>query len=129
VKQVLLDTHALLWFVFDDARLSDTAAATIENERVTKLLSKASLWEITIKTQIGKLNLGMSLTDFFERFIINREIELIDIELGHLVVYQTLPLHHRDPFDRLLAAIARKLNIPIVSADSCFSKYDVKVIW
>jgi PIN domain nuclease of toxin-antitoxin system len=129
VNQILLDTHAFLWFVFDDSRLSSSAAKTIEDARVTKLLSVVSLWEIVIKSQIGKLKLGMTLEDFFNRNVTKRELELVDIELRHLLAYDALPLVHRDPFDRLLAAKARVLNVPILSADSVFAHYDVKLVW
>ena len=126
---VLLDAHAYLWFVFDDPRLSPAAANKIENPRVTKLLSVVSLWEIAIKLQIGKLELGMPLAEFFDEFITARELDLVDIELSHLLAYDALPLEHRDPFDRLLIAQARVLKVPVVSADPSFQKYNVQVLW
>jgi PIN domain nuclease of toxin-antitoxin system len=126
---MLLDTHAFLWFVFDDPRLSLRAAETIEDARIAKLLSVVSLWEIVIKSQLGKLSLGMALSDFFDRYVTLREVELIDIELPHLLAYDALPLVHRDPFDRLLVAQARVANVPICSADSVFSQYDVELVW
>ena len=67
MTRILLDTHAFLWFVFDDARLSPKAAEIIEDIETTKVLSVVSLWEIVIKAQIGKLSLGMALADFFEK--------------------------------------------------------------
>lgn len=129
MKRVLLDTHAYLWFVFDDPRLSPKAAETIQSQRVTKLLSMASLWEIVIKTQIGKLTLGLPLPEFFDRYVTQRDLEVVDIELGHLLVYHALPLKHRDPFDRLLVAQARGLKAPIVTSDPSFSQYDVRIVW
>jgi PIN domain nuclease of toxin-antitoxin system len=129
VSRILLDTHALLWFVFDDPRLSSRAAATIEDARVDKILSVASLWEIVIKSQVGKLCLGMALSDFFERHVTRRELELIDIHLRHLMEYDALPLVHRDPFDRLLVAQARVMSTPILSADSALAQYDIEVVW
>lgn len=129
MNRLLLDTHAFLWFLFDDPRLSPRAARTIEDARISKVLSVASLWEIVIKSQLGKLSLGMALADFFDRYITGRELVLMDIELSHLLVYETLPLAHRDPFDRLIVAQARAANIPLCSGDKVFSKYEVELIW
>jgi PIN domain nuclease of toxin-antitoxin system len=129
VTRILLDTHSFLWFVFDDPRLSPLAAQTIENPKVVKLLSVVSLWEITIKSQLGKLKLGMKLSDFFEQFISKRELEVIDIELRYLLAYDQLPLHHRDPFDRMLLSQASVQEIPILSADTALAKYDIELVW
>ncbi len=127
--QALLDTHALLWFLFDDARLSERACEVIEDPKTEKLLSVASLWEIVIKMQLDKLHLGMSPETFFADFIRGRLLALIPIELPHLLAYHALPLVHRDPFDRLLIAQAQVLGVPIVTADGAFSGYDVETIW
>ncbi len=129
MKHVLLDTHAFLWFVFDDPRLSSRAASLINRSDVEKTLSIASVWEIVIKEQLGKLQLGMSIGKFVRDFIDGRELTLLDIELSHLLEYSSLPLTHRDPFDRLLVAQARSLGIPIVTADKKLSSYGVKLLW
>jgi len=129
VTAVFLDTHAFLWFVFDDPRLSAAAARTIEDTAVTKLLSVISLWEITIKRQVGKLQLGMELDAFFEEHVTSRELELVDLELSHLLAYDALPLIHRDPFDRLLLAQAKVMDVPIVTIDPQFAEYEARVIW
>lgn len=129
MKEILLDTHAFLWFIFDDPRLSAKAAKIIEDRKISNLLSVVSLWEITIKSQLGKLHLGMKLEHFFTQYVSGREIELIDIELPHLLTYDGLPLFHRDPFDRLLVAKAIWMNIPILSADPVLASYDVQVVW
>ena len=129
MNRILLDTHAFLWFIFDDPRLSSTAAAMIEDAGMTKLLSTVSLREIVIKSQVGKLKLGMALSVFFEQYITERELELVEIELQHLLTYDALPLVHRDPFDRLLLATAGVMNVPILSADSALSQYKVKIFW
>lgn len=129
MKRVLLDTHALLWFLFDDPRLGSRASAVIEDPAVDKLLSVASLWELTIKVQLGKLELGMSLEAFFEDFVRGRLLEVLPIELSHLLAYGALPLRHRDPFDRLLVAQAHVLRLPIVTVDRSFAAYEVRTIW
>lgn len=129
MSEVLLDTHAFLWFLYDDPRLSMAAATLIEDEAVKKVLSVASLWEIVIKAQLGKLSLGMALETFFDNHVLNRDLGLLDIDLRHLLAYDQLPLLHRDPFDRLLVAQARVLGLPIVTSDPVFARYDVQVIW
>lgn len=126
---LLLDTHAFLWFVFDDERLSDAAANAIADPDREQTLSIASLWEITIKRQLGKLELGMELAGFFTETVQRRLLRLLPLELDHLTAYDRLPLHHRDPFDRLLVAQAAVLGAPIVTADPSFDAYGVDVVW
>ena len=129
MSRLLLDTHALLWFVFDDPRMSSTAAALIEDPGSTKLLSMASLWEITIKVQLGKLVLGMDLATFFREHVELRDMGLVPLDLAQLLAYGGLPLHHRDPFDRLIIAQAQVLNVPLISAERAFAGYDIEVLW
>ncbi len=129
MSRFLLDTHAFLWFLFDDPRLSQRAADLLGNPDVDKALSIVSVWEIVIKVQIGKLNLGMQVEAFLNVHVRGVELELVEIELPHLVAYSRLPLRHRDPFDRLLVAQAQTLDIPIVTADAAFSRYSVETVW
>jgi PIN domain nuclease of toxin-antitoxin system len=129
VSRVLLDTHAFLWFVFDDSRLSGKAAERIADRDTISLLSIGSLWEIAIKSQLGKLDLGMELAEFFRRFVEEREIERLEIRIADVVAYGRLPLLHRDPFDRLLVAQAQNLEVPIVTSDPRFAPYGVPVLW
>ncbi len=129
MKRVLLDTHAFLWFVFDDQRLSKSAQAVILDPKVEKILSIGSLWEIVIKTQLEKLRLGMSIEDFVEDHIVGRILTLLPIEPPQLLTYFELPLHHRDPFDRLLVAQALTLDLPIVTGDLKFKAYGVNIVW
>ncbi len=124
-----MDTHALLWFVFDDPRLSDKAAALIEQPDVEKNFSIASVWEIVIKEQLGKLCLGMPVDEFVHEYIEKRDLNVIDITLPHLITYSALPLAHRDPFDRLLVSQAQTIKIPIVTADKQLSRYSVELVW
>jgi PIN domain nuclease of toxin-antitoxin system len=129
VSALLLDTHVLLWFVFGDNRLSSRALECIEARSTTVHLSTISLWEIVIKTQIGKLGLGMPVERFFRELLTGRDLELVDLELSHLIVYEKLPLLHRDPFDRLLVAQAKVLGVPLLSADAALGGYDIEIIW
>ena len=91
-------------------------------------LSVASLWEITIKHQIKKLELGISLEELFE-FVDRNQIEIILINYLHLIQLSSLPLHHGDPFDRLIIAQAISENLKLISKDSIFQKYQVDLIW
>ena len=129
MTRVLVDTHAFLWFVFDDPRLSNAAAEVLSDQGVRKLISIASLWEITVKVQLGKLGLGMSLEAFLAELVVGRELDVVPIELEHLLVYGELPLLHRDPFDRLLVAQSKALDVPVLTADPSFAQYGVKVSW
>jgi PIN domain nuclease of toxin-antitoxin system len=129
VTEVLLDTHALLWFVFDDPRISPTAAEMIADGSVTKYLSVISLWEIVIKSQLGRLRLGMPIQGFFSQYISGSDLSLVDIELSHLLAYDALPLIHGDPFDRILLAQAKVLSQPILSADPMMARYGIDVLW
>ena len=129
MSSVLLDTHAYLWFVYDDSRLSKKADKIISNDNVKKYLSIASLWEIAVKQQIGKLELGMDFEKFLHDFVLTREIDILAIDPSHLVAYASLPLLHRDPFDRLLIAQAQVEDLPIITTDKRFLPYEVMVTW
>jgi PIN domain nuclease of toxin-antitoxin system len=129
MTRILLDTHAFLWFVFDDPRLSQKAVKAISDPKLEKLIGIASLWEIVIKSQIGRLKLGTTIETFFRNQVQERTVEVIPMEIGHLVTYDRLPLLHRDPFDRVLIAQALSLGVPIVTSDKIFSKYGVRVVW
>ncbi|PSR17400.1 PIN domain nuclease [filamentous cyanobacterium CCP3] len=126
--RILLDTHTFLWFVNDSPELSTDAAELLESD-VDLLLSTASLWEIAIKVNLKKL----SLPDDYERFIPQQialnDIEVLPIAIDHLNVVAKLPLHHRDPFDRMLIAQAMQEGIQVVSVDTKFDAYSVERKW
>lgn len=129
MNRLLIDTHAYLWFVFDDERLSPGASAAIADAAIVKALSVASLWEIAIKVSLGKLELGTSLDRFLADEVEGREIELLAIKNTHLTRVAGLPFHHRDPFDRLLIAQALVEGLSIATADPRFAAYGVRTIW
>jgi PIN domain nuclease of toxin-antitoxin system len=126
--RLLLDTHTFLWFIDDNPRLSARAKALLESD-ADLLLSVVSLWEISIKVSIGKLALVQPYNIFMPQQLTANAIEVLPISLAHLGVVATLPFHHRDPFDRLLAAQAMIEQLPIVSIDSAFDAYSVKRLW
>jgi PIN domain nuclease of toxin-antitoxin system len=127
--KVLLDTHALLWFLFGDQRLSDPGKAIIADIQNVALVSTATLWEIAVKVNLGKLELEGSYEEFLLRSLYEEECTLLPISLDALTTLARLPLHHRDPFDRLLIAQAIAENVPIMTRDVAFSDYPVDIIW
>jgi PIN domain nuclease of toxin-antitoxin system len=126
--KILLDTHTFLWFVNDSVQLSLEAKSLLESE-VDLYLSIASLWEIAIKVRTGKMTLPKPFDEYLPQQIQLNEIEVLPIDLRHLSVITTLPLHHRDPFDRLLIAQAMVEQAMIVSADVAFDQYGINRSW
>jgi PIN domain nuclease of toxin-antitoxin system len=124
----LLDTHAFLWFASGDTQLPLSVCNKIKDVNHPCYLSIASLWEITIKHQIGKLSLNSTLGELFE-FLVRNEIEIIDITLEHLLSLSKLPNVHSDPFDRLIISQALSENLTIITRDKIFKKYKVKQQW
>lgn len=126
---ILLDTHAFLWFVWADPLLSRTARTIIEDPANRKLLSVASCWEIAIKAGNGKLTLGALTSVFIPRELALNNIELLEVSLAHATAVESLPQHHRDPFDRLLISQALTDQLPIVSVDGVLDPYGITRIW
>ena len=129
MTNLLLDTHTLLWFFWDDPQLSLNAKTVIENPDNRKLISIASCWEIAIKVGLGKLNLGEPSRSFLHREITRNNFELLPISLDHATLVEGLAPHHKDPFDRLLVAQSMVESVPFVSADVVFDQYGVTRIW
>lgn len=127
--RLLLDTHTFIWYVTDDPKLSNTAKQLINEGSNDVLLSKASIWEMAIKHSTGKLNFETSFDLFVEQQVRLNAIEVLNIEINHLTAVATLPLYHRDPFDRLLIAQAIVEKLPIVGADAAFDAYAVQRLW
>jgi PIN domain nuclease of toxin-antitoxin system len=126
---ILLDTHAFLWFVWDDEHLSQTAKDAITDPNNRKLVSVASVWEIAIKVSLQKLDLGMPYLPFMESQLAINLFEILSLTLEQGAEVSRLPFHHRDPFDRLMIAQSMCEQIPIVSADPAFDAYSIKRIW
>jgi PIN domain nuclease of toxin-antitoxin system len=125
----LLDTHAFLWWVEGTPALGRRARAAVANPDNEVFLSMASCWELAIKLSLGKLRLTQRLDRFIPEQVTVNSFSLLPIELRHVVGVADLAFHHRDPFDRVLAAQALQDQLAIVSSDRVFRKYGVTVIW
>jgi len=126
--KLLLDTHTFLWFVNDNPKLSNRLKDLIEDTNNVSYLSVASLWEMSIKFNLGKLTLEPNYEEFIEREVTGSTIQILNIELEHLKINATIPFYHRDPFDRLIIAQSMVEDIPIVSVDSAFDQYSITLI-
>jgi PIN domain nuclease of toxin-antitoxin system len=125
----LLDTHALLWFVNADRRMSAAARAVIEDARNDLLFSVISAWEIVTKVRRGKLDVGELPDQFIRRHLRQLGLRILPLRLRHVLRLSDLPEHHRDPFDRLLVAQAQAEAIPIMTIDAQLRRYAVEIVW
>ncbi len=124
---ILIDTHILLWYAKGDPRLSSSIRANLEHPQTTCYVSKASLWEITIKVALGKLDLIGSFDDFIDE-LPWQGFHLLDINVDDLRTLYTLPFRHGDPFGRLIIAQALSRRWPVVSDDAKFRQYSSQLI-
>ncbi len=123
----LLDTHIFLWFIEDNKKLAHLVKQEISNLNNNIFLSKATLWEIIIKTSIGKLELDKEL-DEIEKAIAFYNLILLDINFSHLKKLFLLEHYHRDPFDRMIIAQAISEDLIVISDDPFFKQYPVKLM-
>lgn len=125
---LLIDTHALIWFVAGDRRLGKAARAAMEHDRARLHISAVSVWELVIKAARGRIDLRFPV----QRYLADRLDEgyaVLRVEGTHAAAVEHLPFHHQDPFDRLLVAQALSERMPIVTRDRVFKKYGVDVVW
>ncbi len=127
--RLLLDRHTLLWYLLDDPRLSEAARDAIADPLNDIDVSPASYWEIAIKIGLKKYALPEPYDVFMKRELAENRFRILPIEPRHTTVLMTLPLHHRDPFDRRLVALAMIEDIPLVSADSILDAYPIRRQW
>ncbi len=125
----LLDTHILLWIVEDNPNLSQKVKNIYLNNANQIFLSVASLWEMSIKISLQKLSLSEELEKFVENHVIGNNIQLLSITAEHVYTIESLPFHHRDPFDRLIVSQCMKENLTILSKDNSLDKYPIDRIW
>jgi PIN domain nuclease of toxin-antitoxin system len=127
--QILLDTHALLWWLADDAALSRKARLAISDTRNRVWVSAASAWEIATKVRIGKLPTASDLADDFTGHIEQEGFGVLAISAEHAIRAGLMAGAHKDPFDRMLMAQAQAENLPLVSNEEIFERYGVRRIW
>jgi PIN domain nuclease of toxin-antitoxin system len=126
--RAIADTHALVWWLNRDSRLSSTAHKLISSSANEVLISAATAWELSIKNRSGKLNV-QALLDSFEDAMDEQGFSLLPISIDHALRAGSLPLHHSDPFDRMLVAQAQAEHVAIITADKAFDTYGVRRIW
>lgn len=124
----LLDTHVFLWLAADDPRLTDRARAIFADSTHPCFLSAASVWEMAIKASLGKLTLGTSLAQLVDGGV-ERGVRMLDVTRDHAYLVESMPFHHRDPFDRLLVAQAKHEGLVVVSADEQLDPYGPARVW
>ncbi len=127
--KLLLDTQCWLWWFAQPERLNEVAIAHIADETNELWFSVASIWEIGIKASTGKLPLLEPLNSYISSRMVQLGARSLEIRVPHALGVVALPLHHRDPFDRMLIAQAQIEDMMLVSADSIFHQYDVSILW
>lgn len=126
--ELLLDTHAILWFQSSNNKLSYTAKHLIEDSNNQCYVSFASLWEMSIKIAAGKLQIEKGFNNIYN-YLLRNQFRILNPSVRHLNTLIGLPHHHKDPFDRMIIAQAITENLTIISADQYFTAYPVSVIW
>ena len=127
--RVLLDTHAMYWYIEGDPQLSAMARTVIQDAANEILISPASYWEIAIKISVGKWQLNRTYEEFIDLALNKYWFQVLPILPTHTARVIGLPFHHKDPFDRLLVAQALVENTPIISNDSALDAYGIQRLW
>ena len=125
----LIDTHTLLWIVTKDKRLSKKVKDIYLNPDNQIFISLASLWEMAIKINLNKLSINEPLKDFIKNQVKRNDINILDIKTKHILLLESLPYYHKDPFDRLIISQSITELIPLLSFDKVFDRYSIKRIW
>ena len=127
--KLLLDTHVFLWLRNEPEKIPLHIMNLYEDMRSDAFLSMASIWEMQIKNQLGKLALDIPLNELIDQQCLKNGLQILAIETTHIYALKNLPAHHNDPFDRLIMTQAQTENLTLISADSVFKHYDVDCIW
>ncbi len=125
----LLDAHSLIWAVDDPSKLGAAAVTALQDPANELAISAATVWELSIKSGLTKLTLSLPFRRWMDKAMADLGLTVLHITLDHAECQAGLPWHHRDPFDRLLAAQAIVERIPLVSADAIFDQYGVRRVW
>jgi len=128
-SRFLLDTHVLLWWLFDDHRLTALARSIIWNPDNTIFISSASGWEISTKYRLGKLSNAEEAVRNLPSLLCRAHMDVLPISIEHALAAGALPGPHRDPFDRMLIAQSQIEKLPIVTSDSALKQYSVPLVW
>ena len=126
--KALLDTHTFLWAITGDERLSRRASEVFTGPS-DLWLSVVSIWEILTKVQIGKMVLPVPTGPYILKKLIENRIETLSVNRDHVLKVETLPMHHNDPFDRMLIAQSLEEHLPVVTSDRILARYPVELIW
>ncbi len=126
---ILIDTQAIIWFAENNSQLSVKARDMMEDEDNNCFVSMASLWEISIKMNLGKLVINNLMLSEFMDEVIENGFPILDIRRDHVLENEKLPFFHRDPFDRLIIAQAISENMKVVTSDPAFDLYPIHRIW
>jgi len=127
--KLLLDTQVFLWMVSNASELSPKARRLAVAGENFLYLSLASVWEMAIKISLGKLKLAEPIESFLTGALLENNIRQLEISFRHVARVADLPFHHRDPFDRLLVSQAQVEDLPILSSDKVFDRYEVRRLW
>jgi PIN domain nuclease of toxin-antitoxin system len=128
MRRLLLDTHTVIWFFDGNNLISKIAKKEILDTQNEKFISIASVWEVAIKISLGKFSFDGGINEFV-RLIKRNGFCILPVEVSHIYELETLPFHHRDPFDRIIIAAAIAEKLEILSADRNFGLYGVRLIW
>lgn len=124
----LADTHTLIWYLEGNQKLSEKAENTIKDDNNNVYVSVVSFWEMAIKSSVGKLKLPESLHSIIQKTK-NFDIDILQLHTDYILKIENLPFHHKDPFDRIIITTAIAEQLPIISIDEKFDKYEVERIW
>ncbi len=127
--KLLLDTHVFIWSVLEPEKLSSQIVMLISSDDNDLFLSTASIWEMQIKIGIGKLHFDNLLSEIVAQQREINELKILPIKLKHIWQLNNLPLHHKDPFDRMIISQAITENLPILTIDNIFNQYPINTIW
>lgn len=127
--RLLVDSHSLIWSLDDPSKLSPAASTALQDPTNTLLVSAATIWEVAIKVSVGKLTLSAAYRDWMDRAIAVLRLTILPLTVEYAAAQTSLPMHHRDPFDRLLIAQALVENVPIISSDAQLDAYGISRVW
>lgn len=127
--RLLLDTHAFIWWASESEKLSPRVTLLLSDPENDLFLSTASIWEMQIKFQLGKLTRQEPLADSIKKQQAENSLHILSVALEHVLALEGLPMHHKDPFDRMLVAQAKVEDLVLVTHDSQLGKYPIKTLW